>query len=113
MPKPLDDLLTLAVSPVEVRVKGKAVRLRHPAFSEWHDLAGAHRRLKGEDPPAELVARTVAVCVADADGNRAYSDADIPALVAGDARVLMALYIRCWETVLRNDEEAVRAEEGN
>lgn len=113
MPKPLDDLLSLADPLVEVRVKGKTIRLRYPDFGEWHDLAGAHRRLKGEDPPAELVARTVAVCVADENGGRAYADADLPALLAGDPRVLMSLYVKCWETVLKNDESAVRAEEGN
>jgi|688.fasta_scaffold181842_3 hypothetical protein len=112
MAKPLDDLMKLA-DLVEVRVRGKAVRLRQPSFGEWHDLAGAHRRLKGEDPPAELVARTVAVCVADDAGGRAYSDADLEVLLAGDPRTLMALYVKCWETVLRNDEQAVRAEEGN
>lgn len=113
MPKPLDDLLKLADPLIDVQVLGKPVRLRQPTFGEWHELAGAHRRLKGEDPPAELVARTVAVCVADEHGGRAYSDADLEALVAGDPRVLMSLYVQCWETVLRNDEQAVRTQEGN
>jgi len=113
MGKPLDELLTLAEPAVEVRVRGKLVRLRHPSFGEWHELAGAHRRLKGEDPPAELVARTVATCVADANGGRAYSDADLEVLLAGDPRTLMALYVKCWETVLGNDEPAVQAAEGN
>lgn len=112
MPKPLDDLLALA-DLVHVKVKGKTVRLRHPAFGEWCELATAHRRLKGDDPPADLIARTVAVCVADDNGGRAYSDADVPGLIAGDPAVLMALYVKCWDTVLKNDDAAVRAEEGN
>lgn len=114
MAKSLDDLLALADAPVEVTIsKGKRpIRLRWPSFQEWHDLSVAHRALKGQDPPAELIAKTVAVCVANAEGGREYSDADVPALVAGDPRVLMQLYVKCWETVLRNDEQAVQADEG-
>lgn len=115
MKKTLDELLTLADPPVEVTIpKSKnPVRLRWPSFDEWHGISVAHRRLKGEDPPAELVAKTVAICVADKDGGREYADADIPRLLEGDPRVLMQLYVKCWETVLRNDDQAVRAEEGN
>lgn len=115
MKKSLDDLLALADAPVEVTVgrSKKPVRLRWPSFDEWHALSVAHRRLKGEDPPAELVARTVAICVANEDGDREYADADIPKLLAGDPRVLMQLYVKCWETVLRNDDQTMKGEEGN
>lgn len=115
MPKSLDDLLTLAEAPVEVTVgRGKKpVRLRWPSFAEWHALSVSHRQLAGQDPPAELVARTVAVCVANAEGEREYQDADVPKLLEGDPRVLMQLYVKCWETVLRNDDQALKGEEGN
>lgn len=115
MPKSLDDLLALAAEPVEVTIQKstKPIRLRWPSFAEWHGLAVAHRALKGEEPPAELVARTVAVCVADAEGGREYADADVPKLLAGDPRALMQIYVKCWETVLRNDDQAIKAEEGN
>lgn len=115
MPKALDDLLALAAEPVEITIPKakKPIRLRWPTFAEWHALSVAHRALKGDDPPAELVARTVAVCIADADGGREYADADVPKLIEGDPRVLMQIYVKCWETVLRNDDQAIKAEEGN
>lgn len=115
MPKPLDDLLAIADEPIEVtppRSKSP-VRLRWPSFEEWHSLSVAHRQLDGKDPPAELIARTVAICVADERGERRYKDADIPAVLATSPRLLMWLYVKCWETVLRNDEKAVKEEEGN
>lgn len=115
MPKPLDQVLSIADEPIEVtppRSKS-SVRLRWPSFDEWHALSVAHRQLKGEDPPAELIARTVAFCIADEAGERRYKDSDIPALLQTSPRTLMWLYVKCWETVLRNDEKAVQEEEKN
>jgi hypothetical protein len=112
--KKLDDLLGLADEPIEVtppRSK-KPIRLRWPSFGEWHDLAVAHRHLDGKEPPAELIAKTVAVCLADEDGNRKYQDADVGELLASNPRTLMWIYVKCWDTVLRNDEQAVKEEEG-
>lgn len=110
----LDDLLGLADEPVVVtmpRTK-KEVRLRWPTFEEWHALATAHRKLEGADPSAELMVKTVAVCVADDKGGRKYKDGDLGALTASGPRALMWLYGKCWETVLRNDEQAMREEQG-
>lgn len=115
MPKPLDELLAIADEPIEVTPpRSKTpVRLRWPSFEEWHALSVAHRQLDGKDPPADLIARTVAVCVADANGERRYKDGDLAALLQTSPRTLMWLYVKCWETVLRNDEKAVKEEEGN
>ena len=115
MPKSLDEILSIADEPVEVRPpRAKSpVLLRWPSFDEWHSLSVAHRQLDGKDPPAELIARTVAICVADQNGERRYKDADIPALLQTSPRLLMWLYVKCWETVLRNDEKAVKEVEGN
>lgn len=110
----LDDLLGLADEPVVVtmpRTK-KEVRLRWPTFEEWHALAAAHRQLEGKDPSADLIAKTVAVCVCDEQGRRKYKDSDLAALTSSGPRTLMYLYGKCWETVLRNDDQAVRDEEG-
>lgn len=108
----LDDLLGLVDEPVVVtmpRTK-KEVRLRWPTFEEWHSVASAHRKLEGKDPSAELIAKTVAICVSDENGNRKYNDSDLQALTASGPRALMWLYAKCWETVLRNDEEAIGEE---
>ena len=115
MPKTLDQILAIADEPVEVTPPRSktAVKLRWPSFEEWHSLSVAHRQLKGEDPPAELIARTVAICIADDAGERRYKDADIPTLLQTSPKTLMWLYVKCWETVLRNDEKAVKEEEGN
>lgn len=115
MPKSLDALLNIADAPVEVtppRAKSP-VTLRTPSFAEWHAISVAHRALEGKDPPAELIARTVAVCVADANGERKYKDADLPVLMETSPRLLLWLYVKCWETVLKNDDAEVRADEKN
>jgi hypothetical protein len=113
MPQPLDDLLSLADQPVEVhppRAKSP-VYLRWPTFAEWHALSVAHRKLAGADPSAELIADTVAVCLANADGSRKYQSGQ--ELLEASPRALMWLYVKAWETVLRNDEQAVKEEEKN
>ena len=46
-------------------------------------------------------------------GERRYKDADLQAVLATSPRLLMWLYVKAWETVLRNDEKAVKEEEGN
>lgn len=113
--KPLDELLALADAPLAVtppRAK-TPVYLRWPSFAEWHDLSVAHRKLAGEDPPAELIARTVATVLADESGKRRYRDDQAGELLEASPRTLMWLYVKAWETVLRNDEKAVQEEEGN
>lgn len=110
-----DPFLSLVDQPIEVtppRSKS-SVRLRWPSFNEWHGLAVAHRQLGGKEPSAELIARTVAVCLADDNGDRKYGDEDLAALLAASPRMLMWLYVKCWETVLRNDEHVVKEEEKN
>ena len=113
--KNLDELVGFPEELVEVtppRAKA-AVRLRYPTFGEWHAISVAHRQLDGKDPSADLIAKTVAVCVADENGDRKYKDGDLSALLQTKPRLLMWLYVKCWETVLRNDEAAVREEEKN
>lgn len=113
--KKLDDLLGLADEPVRLQPprSKSAVFLRWPSFEEWHGLAVAHRQLAGKEPPAELIAKTVAVCLADEDGKRKYQDGDLEDLLQASPRSLMWLYVKCWDTVLRNDEGAVKEEEKN
>lgn len=113
--KKFEDLLGLADAPLEVKPPRSktTVFLRWPAFDEWHGLAVAHKKLDGAEPPAELIARTVAVCLADKDGARVYLDDDLGELLKGNPRSLMWLYVKCWETVLRNDEHVVKEEEKN
>lgn len=115
MPKSLDELLDIGDDVVEIRPprSKSAVRLRYPSFAEWHALSVAHRELNGKDPSADLIARTVAICVADQDGARKYKDADIGALLETSPKLLMWVYVKCWETVLRNDEKEVKEDEKN
>lgn len=108
----LDDLLGLVDQPVVVTMPrtDKEVRLRWPTFEEWHSVASAHRQLEGKDPSAELIAKTVAICICDEKGNRKYKDADIHTLTKSGPRALMWLYAKCWETVLRNDDASIEEE---
>lgn len=111
--KRLDDVLSLAEEPIEVKPprSKSSIFLRYPSFAEWHDLSVSHRSLKGVDPSAELIARTVAVVLCDARGKRQYADGDVGQLLEASPRSLMWIYVKAWETVLRNDEQAVRDEE--
>lgn len=88
------------------------VYFRHPTFSEWHALAKAHRQLKGEDPSAELIAKTISTCLADASG-KALGDAASGRVMKASPRRIMWLYRKCWETVLKSDDDVVQEIEKN
>jgi hypothetical protein len=90
----------------------KAVRLRYPTFQQWHELAKAHQGLDGGVPDAKLIARTIATCVADESG-KPLGDAGIQAVMAGPPKRVMWLYRKCWETVLKSDDETVEQIEKN
>lgn len=89
----------------------EAVYLRPPTFAEWHALAKEHREFEGKTPPAELIARTVVTCLADADGNPAKTEK--AKVLAWPHRKAMWLYAKCWETVLRSDDAVVEEAEKN
>jgi hypothetical protein len=118
MPTTAEDIFgASAPETVEVMPAGatKPVRLRVPTFKEWHEITIAHRKCGAEklDPPAELIARTIAVCVADSHGKRKLTDAEAAALLEASPRQVMDLYTKCWETVLRNDDAAIQEEAKN
>lgn len=100
---------TLEVSPPN----GKPLLLRSPSFREWYDLTAAHRQLDGKDPPADLIAKTIAVVLARPDGARMLTDAEASGLLDADPKVVMWLYVTAWETVLRNDDKAIKELEKN
>lgn len=111
-----DDLLGGSAEVVEVTPPGskRSVHLRSPSFGEWHDLATAHQVLDGKPPSAELIARTLATCLADESGKPiAATPSERKALMAGSPRRIMWLYRKCWETVLKSDEDAISAIEKN
>lgn len=99
----------LASEPIEVQPPGatKTVRLRYPTFAEWYELVTAQRSLDGKDPPADLIAKTIAVCVAGSDGARRMTDAEATIFLTSSAKTVIWLYKKCWETVLRDDDESV------
>lgn len=87
------------------------VYLRYPSFSEWHGLAKAHRELDGAAPSVELIAKTIATCLADETGKAAKTDH--AAIMRASPRRVMWIYRRCWETVLKSDDETVQELEKN
>lgn len=119
MPTTAEDIFgTVAADTVEVTPAGasKPVRLRYPTFKEWHEIWVEHRKCAADkiDPPADLVARTIAVCVADAKGRRKLTDAEASALLEGSPRQVVDLYKKCFETVLKDsDDEAIQEEAKN
>ena len=51
---------------VTVPVVGE-VLLRYPTYAEWHSIIAAHKNVTSVPPP-EVVARTVALVLAEPDG---------------------------------------------
>lgn len=117
MISPISDVLGLAARPVVEVTPPKAskpVRLRYPTFAEWYKLTTDHRRVgPGNDPPPDLVARTVATCLANADGSRMFTDEQAAGLMDADPSAVLWLYVKCFETVMKNDDEAVAEVEKN
>lgn len=118
MPTTAEDIFgALPTQPVEVTPVGatKPVRLRYPTFREWHEITLEHRKAAtaGVDPSADLIARTIAICVADSQGKRKLTDAEAAALLEASPQQVMSLYVRCWETVLKNDDQAIQEEGKN
>lgn len=87
------------------------INLRYPSFAEWHSLAKAHRDLDGGTPPADLIARTLTVCLCDADGKPAGMDSS--KVLRLPHRRVMWIYSRCWETVLKSGDQVVQELEKN
>lgn len=101
--------------PVEVIPPGgsKVIYLRYPSFQEWHDLARLHQGVTdGKAPEAALIAKTIATCLCDEGGKPLGGDTAAAVMKANPRRV-MWLYTRCWETVLRSDNELVKEQEKN
>lgn len=92
----------------------KTIYLRYPSFDEWHRIAKAHwqceREGKGVD--ADLIAKTITTCLANQDGTP-LPGADQAAVLKGSPRRVMALYKRCWDTVLKSDEDTIGEAEKN
>ena len=101
--------------PLEVAPPGasKAVRLRWPSFGEWHALALKHRKLEGKEPPADLICETIATCVATPDGKRRMTNAEASVLLESDSRLVMWLYVKCWDTVLKSNDDEIGGIEKN
>jgi hypothetical protein len=85
------------------------VNLRWPTFGEWHGLVTPHRKAKalGEEPSAELMARTLAVCLANPDGSRMLTDHEAGKLMEREHLPVMRVYMQCWQTVLKFGEDEV------
>ncbi len=97
--------------PVEISVPGwpDSVLLRYPTFAEWHEVVALNSQAEGS-PPAESVAKTVGVCLGNADGSRMLSDSEALELLRQDFEAVMYLYKECWQKVLRADTAVEQAE---
>lgn len=113
----VNEVLGIGARPVvEVMPPGseKSVRLRYPTFSEWYRITAEHRKCgAGNDPPPDLIARTIAACMARDDGSRMFTDDEATAFMDADPKVVLWLYVKCFETVMRSDEESVAEVEKN
>jgi hypothetical protein len=99
----------LCSKPIEVMPPGttKTVWLRYPTFAEWYEIACEHRKAADSAPSADLIARTVALCVAGPDGGRRMTDAEASMLLTAKPQPVAWLYKKCWDTVLADDDSSV------
>jgi hypothetical protein len=77
------------------------VCFRSLSFQEWYELGNDHRAAEVTAaaagivqyvPPLDLMARTVAVCVGNADGSRVFCDNDLDAIKALPHRAVYDLF---------------------
>ncbi len=93
---------------VEVNVTGleSPVLLRRPTFKEWMDLiSDARDAAEKGGATAEQLAKVIAVCLCDADGDRLFKPGEINDLLAMPPEIATALHDQCWKTVLKVDLE--------
>jgi len=93
---------------VEVNVVGvdTPIMLRHPTFKEWMDLIrDARESAEGGGATAEQLAKVLAVCLSDGDGDRMFKPGDVADILALPPDVATAIHDQCWKTVLKVDLE--------
>jgi hypothetical protein len=99
-----------AAAPIEVTPPWSStpIRLRYPTFSEWYELICEHKKLDAaggqKDPPAELLAKAVAYCVAGPDGKRFLT---VDQVLERRPSEVVWLYQKVCDTVIRDDDELV------
>lgn len=92
----------------------KPIYLRYPSFGEWYEVAAAHNGLEGRPPAAELITKTLSICLCDESGKRiAATPSESKKLLECSPKRVMWIYRKCWETVLKNDDAAVEEVEKN
>jgi hypothetical protein len=95
---------------VAVEELGGSVVLRCPTFTEWHELVRRHREIgEGQAPPADLMAATVAVVLANLDGSRMFTGAEVESL---PPEFVMKIYQAAWSTVLRGPDAESEEKKG-
>lgn len=109
------DYLSENLPPVVITPPGaaKPLYLRYPSYDEWHSLAAAHQALGGKPPEASLVAKTIATCLADESGQPVSDGNTLSTIMKAPPKRIMWLYKKCWETVLKSDEETIAELEKN
>lgn len=98
--------------PVLVDVEGwsEPILLRHPTWKEWHNILRSHKQAGDEGPSAETIVRTIGVVLANQDGSRMLGDNEALDLMKQDYDVVLALYEKAWETVLKTQGKLEEAE---
>ncbi len=97
--------------PVEIEVPqwGDTALLRHPTFKEWHAIMKETTTSDGT-PSADLIARTIAVCLCDENGKRLLTDFEAQKLLDKDTEAVLYLYKKCQAEVLSAEGKVEEAE---
>jgi hypothetical protein len=91
-----------------------AVVLRYPMFAEWYGWVLEQNKYAGGTVPPSVIAGTIALCLANADGSQMLSDSEANELLDLEPLLVMRLYEVAKKVVLAaSEDEAVEEAEGN
>ncbi len=100
----------LAVSPPGA---SKVVHIATPSVGVWIDLVKMAQEFDGKTPDAAAVTKCVAACLVTEDG-KPLDDGTLRATLAkSQPAIVMWLYKKCWDTVLKVDIRQIEEIEKN
>lgn len=91
----------------------KPVHLATPPVGTWIDLVREAQSFDGKTPEGTFVTKTVAACMVD-DNGKPLDDGSLRATLAkSNPLIVMALYKKCWDTVLKVNVQEIEEQEKN
>lgn len=91
----------------------KPVHLVSPSVGTWIELVTTLQELAGKTPDVATVVKAVAACMADENGKHIDDGTLRAKLAKSSPTIVMWLYKKCWDTVLKVDVNQMQEMEKN